>query len=159
VGTGVGTETLTVALALLFFSTPLHVSEYVVLVVGVTTCVPLVALDPVNVPPLAVQLVAFVVDQESVDDPPDVIETGEAERETTGTGEGVGVGVGTGVGDDTETETDLEDVPPAPVQERLYVVFDVGEKDCEPLGVFVSDHPPEAEHEVASVDDHERVVL
>jgi hypothetical protein len=62
-----------------------------VFAVGVTTCVPLVAFDPVNVPPLAVQLVALVVDQLSVDDPPDVIDAGEAERETTGTGEGVGV--------------------------------------------------------------------
>jgi hypothetical protein len=36
----------------------------------------------------------LVVDQLSVDDPPDVIDAGEAERETTGTGEGVGIGLG-----------------------------------------------------------------
>ncbi len=51
-------------------------------VVGATLCVPLIALEPVNVPPLAVHDVVLVEDQESVDEFPDVIDAGDAERET-----------------------------------------------------------------------------
>jgi hypothetical protein len=46
---------------------PVHVSEYVVLVVGDTDCVPDVALVPVQ-PPLAVHDVALVDDQVNVAD-------------------------------------------------------------------------------------------
>jgi hypothetical protein len=95
VGGGGGVvPTVTEVFAFALPPVPTQFKLYVVLVVGVTTCVPLVAFDPVNVPPLAVQLVAFVVDQESVDDPPDVIDAGEAERETVGSGDGVGLGFG-----------------------------------------------------------------
>lgn len=46
---------------------------------------PLVALLPVQ-PPLAVQLVALVLDQVRVEDPPVVMLVGEAEKETVGAG-------------------------------------------------------------------------
>ena len=52
---------------------------------GETDCVPETALVPVH-PPLAVQDVAFVDDQERVDDWPEVIDAGLAARETVGAG-------------------------------------------------------------------------
>ncbi len=55
------------------------------MVVGETDWVPEVAFVPVQ-PPEAVQLVALVDDQVSVDDCPDVTEVGEAVRETVGAG-------------------------------------------------------------------------
>lgn len=69
----------------------MQVSVYVVFEVGVTLWFPDVAFVPVNVPPLAVQDVALVEDHVSVDDPPEVMEEGEGERETVGAGGGGGV--------------------------------------------------------------------
>ena len=51
--------------------------------VGVTVWLPLVAFVPVQ-PPEALQDVALVEDQESVDDPPEVIDVGEANKERVG---------------------------------------------------------------------------
>lgn len=60
-------ETVTIVLCDALPPAPVHVSVYVVLLLGVTDCVPEVALVPVH-PPLAVQLVLFVVLHERVDD-------------------------------------------------------------------------------------------
>jgi len=68
---------------------------------------PLVAFDPVQAP-LAAQLVALVVDQVSVEDPPLDTEAGLALKVTMGAGLAV-----------TVTVTDLEVVPPAPVQAKV----------------------------------------
>jgi hypothetical protein len=46
-----------------------------------------------------------------------------------------------------------EALPPLPVQLRPYVVVDEGLAACEPEVAFVPDHPPEAVHEPALVDD------
>ena len=70
--------------------------------VGDTLCVPLVLLVPVQ-PPLAVQLVALLLDQVSVLDWPEVIVVGLAARVTAG-------------GGTTVTVADLLALPPLPVQ-------------------------------------------
>ncbi len=57
------------------------------LFVGETLCVPLVASVPLQ-PPLAEHELAFVVDQVSVDDPPDEIVVGLAFNVTVGGGGG-----------------------------------------------------------------------
>ncbi len=80
-----GAETVTKTLWLPLPPAPVQVRVYVVLVVGETDWVPEVAFVPVQ-PPEAVQLVALVDDQVSVDDCPDVTEVGEAVRETVGAG-------------------------------------------------------------------------
>ena len=59
---------------------------------------PEIAFAPPH-PPLAVQLVAFVEDQESVEESPCEIVEGLADNDTVGAGGGVGAGVGVGVGD------------------------------------------------------------
>jgi hypothetical protein len=65
---------------------PLHESVKVEFVVSVPVdCVPEVPLLPVH-EPLAVQDVAFVEDQVSVELPPEVIDVGEAEIVTVGAG-------------------------------------------------------------------------
>ena len=51
--------------------------------VGVTVCEPAVAFRPSH-PPLAVQPVALVEDQESVDELPEETDVGEAERVRVG---------------------------------------------------------------------------
>ena len=66
---------------------------------------PLVAREPLHAP-LAVQLVAFVEDQVSVDDPPLVTEAGDALMVTVGGG---GAAV-------TVTVADWLALPPVPVQ-------------------------------------------
>jgi hypothetical protein len=111
IGGGGGVEvTVTVAEAVALPPVPTQFKLYVVLVVGVTTCVPLVALAPVNVPPLAVQLVASVVVQVSVAFPPAVIDIGVAEIVIVGVGDGVGFGVV------TTRFTEFVALPPRPVQ-------------------------------------------
>ena len=80
---------------------------YVVsVVIGPTESDPLVARDPLH-PPLAVQLVAFVVDQFNVELPPLVTLVGVAEK----------LRVGAGVV--TVTVVLWMVVPPAPVQESV----------------------------------------
>ena len=55
------------------------------MVVGATDCVPAVALVPLQ-PPEAVHVVAFVLDQVSVEAAPEVMDVGEAERVMVGAG-------------------------------------------------------------------------
>jgi hypothetical protein len=90
----------------------------------------------------AVQEVALVEDQVSVDDPPLVIDAGFAASDTVGTG------------GNTVTVADALAVPPGPVQARANVLVLVNA----PLGwlpeiVWVPDHAPEARQEVALVED------
>lgn len=72
--------------------------------VGETEVLPLVALLPLH-PPEAVHEVVFALDQESVEDWPDVIELGLAEIETVGATSAA-----------TLTVALLLAVPPLPVQ-------------------------------------------
>jgi DNA polymerase II small subunit/DNA polymerase delta subunit B len=65
---------------------PLHVSVYVEFAVGLAIVVPDVALVPDHAPE-AVQAVAFVLDHVIVDEFPDVIDVGDAERVTVARGE------------------------------------------------------------------------
>ena len=73
------------------------------MLVGLTLCVPLVTSAPVQ-PPLAVQEVAFVLDQVRVEVLPEAIVVGLAESVTVGAGATVTVALTGAV------------VPPAPVQ-------------------------------------------
>jgi hypothetical protein len=75
----------------------------VVVLVGLTLFVPLVASAPVQ-PPLAVQEVALVLDQVRVELAPDAMVVGLADRVTVGAGATVTVALAG------------ELVPPAPVQ-------------------------------------------
>ena len=62
---------------------PMHVTEYVAFVVGLTDTEPDV---PEAVNPLPVQEVAFCEDQVSVAEPPEVIDDGLAERDAVAAG-------------------------------------------------------------------------
>jgi len=95
-GAGGGT-TLTVADLEILPPVPMHKSEYVVVAVGETICEPEIFLVPVQ-PPEAVQELALVDDQLSVDDCPLAMSVGEAEKLSIGAGGGGGVGVGLGEG-------------------------------------------------------------
>jgi len=141
--------TRTVAVAGVGEVPPAPVQErlYVVVAVGDTDSVPLVASAPVQ-PPEAVHVVAFVLDQVSVDFPPAAIDAGLALRVT------VGAGIATRV-----TVVEAWPVPPAPVQERLYVVVAVGDTESVPLVASAPVQPPEAVHAVAFVLDQVRVEL
>ncbi len=57
---------------------------------------------------------------------------------------------------DTFIVSDLLTLPPVPVQVRVKVEVAVGETDCEPVIVLLPDQAPEAEQEVALVEDQER---
>jgi hypothetical protein len=104
-------------------------------------CVPLTALDPDHAP-LAVQVVALVEDQLSVELPPLVTLVGPAVSDT------VGALV------ETVTVADCDAEPPAPVQMSVYFVVAVsGAVLIEPLIGSDPVHPPEAVQEVALVDD------
>ena len=118
---------------------PVHAKVYVVVAVGVTPCVPLIALLPVQ-PPEAVHAVALVDDQVSVEVAPAIIDVGEAEKVTVGIGAGV-----------TDTVADWDALPPAPVHVSVYVVVAVGATLCVPLTALVPVQPPEAVHAVALV--------
>jgi len=102
---------------------------------------PLVATAP-DQPPDAVQLVAFVEDQDKVEFDPLVTLVGLALSETVG------------VGADTEIVTDWAALPPGPVQVSVNCValvrFGVL---CEPLVASAPLQPPEAAQEAAFVDD------
>ena len=64
---------------------PEQVRPYVVLVeVGLTICVPEMALLPANVPPVPLHDVELVDDHVSVEDPPGAIDVGEANRVAVG---------------------------------------------------------------------------
>ncbi len=49
------------------------------------------------------------------------------------------------------------DVPPEPVHDMEYVVLVVGLTVCVPEVALVPVQPPDAVHDVALVEDHERV--
>jgi hypothetical protein len=104
---------------------------------------PEVALLPVQAPE-AVQEVALVDDQVSVDDPPLATDVGFAENDTVGAG---------GV---TVTVADALAAPPDPVQVRANVLVTVSGPVDWPLlldSALLPDHAPEAVQEVALLDD------
>ena len=137
---GSNTETITDALAVP--PEPVQARlNWVVLVSAAVDSLPEVALAP-DQPPEAVQDVAFVEDQVSVDDPPLVTDVGFAARDTVG------------AGGPTVTVADALAVPPDPVQERLKVLLLVSApEDSLPEVALAPDHAPEAEQEVAFVED------
>ena len=84
---------------------PVQLNVYEVLAVSpLRTSDPLSPLAPLQ-PPVAVQLLAFVVDQFSVEDPPLATDVGVAVSDTVGIGAGL-----------TVTVTDCDADPPLPVQ-------------------------------------------
>lgn len=105
-------------------------------------CEPLMALLPDH-DPKAVQAVACVEDQVSVDPLPLLTVLGLADRETVGAGWV------------TETVVDWLALPPGPLQVRVYVAFAVSvpvERD--PLKACAPAQAPEAVQAVALVEDH-----
>lgn len=105
VGAGVTGVTLTVTVWVAVPPAPVQLSVYEVLAVSpLRTSDPVVPLAPLQ-PPVAVQLLAFVVDQFSVEDPPLATDVGVAVSDTVGMGAGL-----------TVTVTDCDADPPVPVQ-------------------------------------------
>jgi hypothetical protein len=90
---------------------PVQVSAYVVVLEGDTAKEPLVPGAPVQ-PPEALQAVAFLVDQLSVELPPELIVTGVAVNATVGIPDAW-----------TVSTADDEADPPAPLQVRVYVTW------------------------------------
>jgi hypothetical protein len=140
---GTGDVTVTVTVRLLVPPGPVHVNvKSDVAFSAAVGSLPLTAFAPDHASE-AVQLVAFVALQVSVDAWPLVTVAGFAVR------------VIAGAGVLTVTVTLLLALPPGPVQERLNVVVEVSAPlDCVPLTAFAPLHPPLAEQLVASVDDH-----
>ena len=104
-------------------------------------CEPLTALLPLQ-PPDAVQAVAFVADQVSVELVPLVTELGAALIETVGAGAL------------TETVADWLAFVRSPVQVKEYVVLaDTAPVDCEPLSALLPLQPPDAVQAMALVLD------
>lgn len=102
-------------------------------------------------PPLAVQLVAFDVDQLRVVDPPATTVVGVAASVTDG--------CGVTVRGTTVTLTDWVADPPAPMHVNANDALLVsGPLDALPLIGLLPLQLPLAEHDVALVDDHVRVV-
>jgi hypothetical protein len=107
-------------------------------------CVPDVALVPVQLPD-AVQLVAFVELQVNVDDPPDAMLAGDADKLTVGTG-----------AIDTFAVCDTE--PPAPEHVSVKLpLADSAPELCEPDVAFVPVQLPDAVQLVAFVELHVNV--
>lgn len=127
---------------------PVHVSTYVVVEVS-----PDLASEPLRgrvplQPPVAVQAVALLTDQESVVLPPLTTLLGVAVRATAGGGGATG--------GDTETVTDCEAdaPPPTPEHVSVNVVVDVSPvRASEPLSALAPDQPPEAAQLLALVAD------
>lgn len=93
VGGGVAGVTLTVTVCVAVPPAPVQLSVYDVLTVSpLRTSVPVRLLAPLQ-PPVAVQLVAFVADQFSVEDPPLTTDAGVAVSDTVGNGAGLTVTV------------------------------------------------------------------
>lgn len=98
--------------------------------------------------PVAVQDAALLVDQVSSVLLPLGMVLGEAVNTIVGSG---------GL---TETVVDCDALPPAPLQVRVNVEFEVrAPVDCDPLVGRVPDQAPEAVHEVALVEVQVSVVL
>lgn len=132
---------------------PLQVNEKLLLgaLNGPVLAVPLVGFVPAQLvfagAALAVQLVALVELQVSVEAAPFDSVSGLATRETVGADGAV-----------TFTVTDREISPPAPAQVSAKVLFVVsGAVDCEPDVALVPDHAPDAVQVAAFVEDHVRV--
>jgi len=148
VTTGAG-ATVTVTLLAADPPVPLHASVYVVVEATVTDWVPLVALPPLQ-PPEAVQLVALVELQVSVDVAPLATVVGLADSVTVGAGGGV----------PAVTVTDWLVVPPVPVQANVKVVVElIAAVVAEPLSGLLPVQPPLAVHEVALLLDHVSCVV
>ena len=111
-------------------------------VIELTIWLPDVPFAP-NHPPDAVHDAAFVVDQVSVEDPPDATLVGDAEMFTVGAGTTVTVAFAIAL-------------PPAPVQESVYcvVAISAGVGDV-PLVGCAPPQPPDASHDVALVELHD----
>jgi hypothetical protein len=108
---------------------------------------PEVALLPAQ-PPEAVQDVAFVEDQVSVDDPPLATDVGFAEIDMVG------------AGSNTVTVADALCDPPDPVQVRLKVLLLVSAPEPSlPEVALAPDQPPEAVQDVAFVEDQLSVAV
>lgn len=124
---------------------PVHVRPKLFVAVSAPVdSVPCAALAPAH-PSLALQPVAFVVDQVSVDDEPEVTLVGDAVKDTVGAGA-------------TVTFAAADDVPPAPVQSSPNVVVACsGPTVAVPVVAFAPDQPPVAVHVVAFVACHDRV--
>ena len=111
---------------------------------------PEIALIP-DQPPEAMHDVALVDDQLSVEDAPLTTVVGFAASDTVGTGGGGGVPC-------TATVVEALAVPRNPAQERLKLVLPVkAGVGWLPEAALGPDQPPEATHDVASVDDQESV--
>ncbi len=133
---------MTVANALAIPPDPVQArANVLVLVNAPVDWLPEVALAP-NQAPEAVQEVASVVDQVSVDDPPLVMDVGFAASDTVGTG------------GNTVTVADALAVPPDPMQARANVLVLVNAPvDWLPEVALAPDQAPEAVQEVALVED------
>jgi hypothetical protein len=141
----VGTDAVTATLAVAEVVPPLPVQLSTKVeeeVSGPVDPEPLTDLAPLH-PSDAVQLVALVEDQVSVDEPPEATVPGLAEMETVGAPDCV-----------TMTEAEPCDVPPLPVQlsAKVVVVFSAP-VEAVPLVAFDPLQPPEAVQLVALVED------
>jgi len=145
---GAGAFTVTAADCDALPPLPVQVSvKVLVLVNEPVDCEPLVALAPDHAPE-AVQPVASVDDQVSVEPAPLAMVCGLAEIVTVGAGAF------------TVTVEDCVALPPLPVQLKVKVPVLVNAPvDCEPLVALVPNHAPEAVQSVASVDDQVSVEL
>lgn len=142
---GEGTvETVTVTDCAALPPGPVQVSvKFVVAVSAVRTSLPPVALVPLH-PPLAVQLVALVDDQLSVDDPPLTTVVGFAVSVTEG-----------GDGCVTVTLTDCVADPPTPLHVSANAeLADKGPVEADPDVALVPLQLPDATQLVALVEDH-----
>jgi len=147
VGAGVAV-TVTVADALCVPPAPVQERLNVLLLVSAPVdALPEVARAPDQAPD-AVQDVASVDDQVSVEDPPLATDVGFAETDTVGTGGGSGVPL---------TLTCVEALPvpfgPLQVSEKLLLLLS-GPVDSLPEVPLAPDHAPVAEHDVALVELH-----
>jgi hypothetical protein len=147
----VGAATVTVAVANeLVPPLPMQASEYVVLALRAPVLFePLVAKIP-DQPPIAVQDVAFVEFQESVEAPPLTTDVGIALSDTVGAG-----GMGVVLASTVTVAVPARLVPPAPLQVSVYEVLAVSAPVLwAPLVAFEPDQPPAAVQEVAFVELH-----
>jgi hypothetical protein len=146
VGAGV---TVTVADALAVPPDPVQARMNVLVVVSAPVDWP-VLLESALLPDHALearQEAALVDDQVSVEDPPLATDVGFAASDTVGAGGGGGI-------PDTVTPAEAFAIPPEPVQVREKVLLVVsGAVDWLPEVALAPDHAPEAEQEVASVED------